>query len=486
MNEEENQEERDYRRERDRKMNAITSPPEGEMVRVPVVWVLEAFTPSQIHSLRDGAERLGWTRTDTWTSDRNFLETISSFRSRSVGGGWVNLGYIIPEHARSGIFMDHRRAALPDGVERVHAALIQPFPSTTILCLRFEFDDAAATSLMPALMESYATYEEPIGERRRRIVGVEHQKQLAVELARAALRSLATEWVATHFPGHFAKSAASNVLPTCELMLFTKQEDFVGRASGANPDFLQMLSLSDYMDTWRSDDLPGLYLKIGQRSSEGASARAVVFANLQRALEGKDLKAYGADKEAQLINWFEYFDTTLATWAIGELAQDYIASIGRTRDEYARSFAPQEGAGATDHLKRLDAALSEVQQNAVPFAHDVAYYSRNERLFFHDVYEFRLARPLEKYDPQLFENTRQWLLKSAHYIQRLEEHLRFVAQQTARMISSATNEELSRSNLRLQRQIGFMTIIMLLLAVATAIEPLSKLWQSLVGKLGAW
>jgi hypothetical protein len=480
----EDKEESDYQRERDRQVNASTSPPLGESVRMPAIWALEAFTPSQIKNLGAAAERLGWTNGDDWILNFDFTDKIADFRTRSMGGGWLNLGYILSEQAKRSPLSNSRRAPLPQGIERIRASLIQPFPSITILCLRFDLDNETATSLMPPLMEVYSTYREPISHGGWRIVEVEHQKKLAVEFARAALRSIATEWIANYFPGHFASHPDGNLVPTCELLMFEKQEAFVDRSSYADPTFLQALSVLDAMDTWQSEDLPGLYLKLKDRltDQQSAAGRATLFGNVHQALATKEhLTSYGADKERQLVNWLHYLDRTLATWTVRELGRDFIRRIGRTRDAYAE--LDRSRIRGVDELKKLDAAFSDIQRNAVPFAHDLARFCRIKGLFFHDVFEFEPVRKSENFNPKLFVTSRDWLIECARYIQRLEEHLRFVAQQTAQMVTSTVNEQLAQSNLRLQRQIGTMTYIMLLLAALTAIAPLGSLASWIVDLL---
>ena len=233
MDEQQKQKERLYFEKRDTEANSRTSLPAGETVKVPSIWVFEAFTPALINNLQNGVDRLGWSTEDP-SLNPDFPDAVSDMRSQSWGGGWLNLGHIVPLGEKQS-FSFNRQAPLPSGITAVRASILQPLPSTTLLCCQFMLDDSLANSLEQPLAETYKTYRAPIREKSYRIVGVDHQKQQAVETMRAYLCSICTEWVIEYFPGYFSSDLGGHAVPTCELLLFSKHEDFTDLRLGVDP-----------------------------------------------------------------------------------------------------------------------------------------------------------------------------------------------------------------------------------------------------------
>jgi len=463
-----------YKNKRDPKINASTTPPADEAVRVPSIWVLEAFTPTLVGALRRGAEKLNWLESDR-ALNPDFPDRVNELRSQAWGGGSLNLGYILPIGTRLGL-SPNRVAPLPAGIAAIHASILQPFPSTTLLCCQFLLEDDLANSLEQPLREVFATYSQPIGSGITRIVTVDQQKEQAVELSREALRTICAEWVAEYFPGHFRSELGGKSAPTCELITFAKQGDFNIQRSGAEPHFLQMLSLERTPDIWVSDDLPGLLLQVRRRAAQ-SPGRAVLFGNADLALAGKDLGAYGATKEEQLTRWCHDLDWTLGAWALSQVAQDFIAEIGKTRDAYGSVDLSSASSGAAN-IWELERGFLHLQRNAIPFAHDLAVYCESEGRFMHEVYEFRPTFHLG-FERKLFGDMRVWLKEAAAHIQEAEKQVRAIGAQAGRMISAVTNERLAQTNIRLQRWMFVMTGAVLLLTLLTAWEKIKELWQGL-------
>jgi len=461
-----------YRNERDPRVNASTAPSADERIRIPTIWVFEAFTPTVAGALRRGAERLNWLESDRAINPA-FPDRIDELRSYAWGGGWLNLGYVVPVGTPTGL-PPRRVAPLPSGVTGMQASLLQPIPSTTILCCQFLLNDDLARSAEVALRETFATYMEPLRGGARRIVTVEQQKAQRVELERESLCAICAKWVVEYFPGHFHSEIGGNAPPTCELMLFTRQEDFAVRGRATEPNFLQVLSLEHTPRNWASDELPGLYLQFRERLAQSAT-RAVLFGNVNLALSGIDLRGYGETKEEQIVHWCNYLDSSFGAWVLRLIAQDFIAEIGKSRDSYG-SVDLSAKIERTQHVRELDQRFLHVQRNAVPFAHDVAIYCESEARFMHEVYEFRPTIDLG-FEQRLFGDMRLWLKQAAAHIQQAEQQVRAIAAQCGQMISAAVNEDLARTNVRLQRRISFMTAAVLLLTSVMAWDMLKAAGQ---------
>src|SRR3989338_2125508 len=469
-----------YHEERDQKINSCTSLPPEEKVRVPSIWVFEAYTPSLIGNLQAGVDRLGWADSEALLNP-DFPDAISDMRSTRWAGGWLNLGYIVPINDKQ-YFSFHRRAPLPSGIAAIQATIWQPFPSTTLLCCQFMLDDSLANSLEQPLAESFETYKEPIGKNTIRFVCVEHQKQNAVDVMREYLYSLCSDWVTEYFPGYFSSEMGGHALPACELLFFSKQVDFTDSAlDGLEPSFLQMLNLHAARDTWASKELANLYLQLAERRSH-TPGRAILFGNVDQVLNDQSLDMYGNDtREQKVVHRLHDLDRTLSTWVLSLIAQDFVAEMGKTRDAYG-SLNISTNSFNTEKLRELDRRLLEFQKNAIPFAHDITDYCERTGWFMHNVSEFEPTRKWGDYEPKLFGDMRQGLTSSATHIKAAEKQIRAIALQTGNIISTITNEKLASTNLRLQNSMGCMTVVMLFLTAIMALPFLKDIgnWLSRV------
>jgi len=465
-----------YHKERDQKINFCKSLPPEEKVRIPSIWVFEAYTSSLIGNLQDGVDKLEWAGSETLMNP-DFPDAISDMRPTRLAGGWLNLGYIVPVNDKK-YLEPLRHAPLPPGIAAIQASIWQPFPSTTLLCSQFMLDDSLANSLEPPLTESFETYKERIGNHSIRFVGVEHQKQNAVEVMREYLCSLCSDWVTEYFPGYFSSDMGGHALPTCELLFFSKQEDFTDSAcDGVEPSFLQMLNLHSPRDTWISKELANLYLQLAERKSR-APGRAILFGNVDQALNDQHLEMYGNDtREQKVVHWLHILDRTLGTWVLSLIAQDFVAEMGKTRDAYG-SVNISTNSLNTEKLRELDKRLLEFQRNAIPFAHDIDDYCERVGWFMRNIYEFESTRKWGDYEPKLFGDMRRGLSSSATHIKAAEQQIRAIALQTGNIISTISNEKLTSTNFRLQNSMGWMTVVMLYLTAITA--------QPLLERIGNW
>lgn len=471
-----------YHEERDQKINSCTSLPPEEKVRVPSIWVFEAYTPSLIGNLQGGVDKLGWAGSETLMNS-DFPDAVNDMRSTRMAGGWLNLGYIVPINDKQ-YLGPIRHAPLPSGIAAIQASVWQPFPSTTLLCCQFMLDDSLVNSLEQPLAESFKTYKEPIEKNITRFVGVDQQKQEAVEVMREYLYSICTDWVAKYFPGYFSSAigCGRTALPACELLLFSKQEDFADLAySHSEPSFLQMLNLHAARETWASKELANLYLQLAERRSH-TPGRAILFGNVNQVLNDQNLDMYGNDtREQKVVHRLHDLDRTLSTWVLSLIAQDYVAEMGKTRDAYG-SLNISTNSFNTEKLRELDRRLLEFQRNAIPFAHDIADYCERVGWFMHNVSEFEPTRKWGDYEPKLFGDMRHGLSSSATHIKAAEQQIRAIALQTGNIISSISNEKLASTNLRLQSSMLWMTVVMLCLTAITA----QPLLEPLLERFGNW
>lgn len=465
-------------RERDPRDNAETSLPRDESLHVPCIWAFEVFTPTLIANLWSGANRLGGATSSTGGPGEGFPDLIADWRLRASGGGWVNLGFIVnPEKYRP--LSNARTAPLPTGIDAVHATILQPLPSTTILGCQCFLDKDASAALEAPFRETFATYAQDLGNGVTQFISVEHQRIQAVELIRAYLRAQCCEWLAGLFPGLFHSLGGANAIPTAELLMFTEQHEFehLRSPSEAKSTMLRVLDLDTVVDIWKSDELAGLYLKL-ENGSQGASGRAVLFGNVNHALADKDLAGYGETREDKVVHWCQYLDHSFGAWILELAAEKYVAELATVRDGYG-SLQFDAGATNVDNTKQLERAISRLARNAIPFAYELSQFCNSRGLFMHNIFEFESVHKWEKVQRRLFAESRERLMLLSDYIKDVEQQVRAIALQAGQIITAAANERVADTNLRLQRGIAWMTIAILILTALLAKKEIGEVVGSI-------
>lgn len=465
---------------RDSKDNADTALPLDEEIRVPAIWVFEAFTPTVIKNLHSSMESLGWHQSDLMFN-ADVPKRINDMRSALPGGGWLNLGHIISTNAAPNIFQ-HRRAPLPNGIESISASLFLPFASTTILCCQFSLTDEFAKSLEQPIRDQYKTYKEPTGRKSYRIFNVETQKRQAVSVMREYLVSVCCEWIMEYFPGYFSQQGKHSLLPACELIHVKQFDQFpVSRREALKPNYLGMLDLVNLYPLLKCRDIDNLYFHIND-SWRGAENRAVIFGNINKILSSKDLSVYGSAKEEQVVNWLTYLDRTLGTWVVSLVARQMISEFAAIRDFYGELALSRANLNA-EKVWALDRRLSGIQCDATPFAYELQRHCEAKALFLHDVFEFESVDEDPKHQIKLFHGLMSILKASAKHILEVDEQLRRTSSQAGQITTAISNEKLATTNLRLQKRMLWMTVVMLILAGLTAKKQLVDLWVWMQSKI---
>ena len=456
---------------RDEEDNRTTTPPVGERVRLPALWVIEAFTPATIANLEEGAHRLGW-EADGQLINRDFLAQVGQLRTSARAAGWLNLGLVGPEGRATSWRVD-RTAPLPEGVNSVRPTIFQPFPSITLLCCQFELDENLAECLHAPLHEKFSTRKEQVGESRYMYLQVEHLKERQVDVARATTRSICTEWLAEYFPGYFSANSGTRGARTFELMLFSLHDDFAFASRREEPAYLRVLGCQNSGENWRCLDADGLYMTLAEKGD--ASHGGTLFGNVHKILKGKEsLGGYGQDEESQVVNWLgSYLDRSLATLALNSLADSVIAQLGRARDELS-------GIGiAADStvLWAFEERIAMLERTTLPLTTDLKAYCRREALFLHDLLEFEQEITFRDLKFKLFADLRGAMRTKAAVIDEMGKHLQAVTSQAGRILAARTSERVAQTNINLQRWMLWLTIAIGAFTVVSAIDPLKKLLE---------
>lgn len=445
----------DYHNVQDPKDNAATKPPPGEDIRVPTVWAIEVYPPTFIENLWNGLGNLGVLNSRRSSAVGDFLENI---RTRAFGGGWVNLDPIV----RNEKFLFHGvKGPLPDDVSEIRLSLHQLLPSTTILICQFFLEGDTVSSVEAALQAEYTTYTIPKGSAISFIdVGI--QKEEAVAVARKLIYTKCTNWINEYLPGYFCSDRSSFSPPTCDLITFKLNDLFEVEKQNIWRSYLGTLDLDSEFYQWKNDDIHGLYLQVDNPRNKYPNC-ITLTGKIDKILSNVDTKGYGKDHESQILNWFRYLDTTLATWALQVLSIDIEKQLLKARDLYG-TVDISTADKTIDRLFELDHTYSFLQRNLIPFANDLKKYCKYESAFMHDIYEFTPIKD-RKYKNKLFCNIRKNLLMLSEELISVESQINITASRLGQIVSAKSNDNLARSNFKLQKQVAIMSFAVLLLTI---------------------
>jgi hypothetical protein len=447
--------------------NKATSPPLDEQIRIPSIWVFEAFPPSFISNLRLSTEKLKWSQSER-VINPDFLDSVDRMRFRLSGGGWLNLGYIVRDSGHS--LNINRQADLPDGVEAIHASILQYIPSTTILVFQFLLNDDTANAIDQPLRDNYSTYKERIKDGWR-YHNVESQKKLVVNTARESIRTLCTEWVKSNFPGLYASGQYSESFPTSEIITINKNEPYKFEGEKPRNSFLSMINLDHDFYAWKSQNIQGLYLQLYEEIDKDVN-KLVFSGNISKILEDSDLKGYGSDtREGQILRWLTDLDHTIGIWVLYVITRTYEKQLGILRDSYG-SLDFSDLDLAASEVQVLDKKLLNLQRNLTPFIQELIPLCEKKSYFLHDVYEFFPVSERRKSDTGLFNGLRERLLILVETLRSNEEQISAIANRSTQIASAISNDKLSKTNIRLQRGIFWMTWVLIILTLILVVSEL--------------
>lgn len=446
-----------YHTVRDPEVNQETTPPSEEKIRIPSIWVFEVFPPEYIDNFYQSVNNLGWAdeRLDAFD---DFPDTLHDMRHRASGGGWINLGYIVQESA-SQTLPRSRTANLPTGVESIRMSLWQPMPSTTILISQFNFKDNLSSVLDDCLHEKYKTYTKKTNSGRA-FISVEHQKKEAVNVNREYLNNICSEWLKEKFAGYYASGLTKEEHPVCTLLTLENNIPFSDNPS--RNDYMSMLNINHSYDVWKSDNLKGLYLQTHNEKNVVRKS-LTLSGNVNEILSDEELDRHGTSKSSKIVNYLECLDNTLGTWILNILLDSYIYKISDLRDLYGKAVS-EVGNQTISTITSLDHQVLQSQKNIIPFIFDLHHYCSEEINFMYDVYEFDFIKKRSK-EKKLFTSMREVMLYKLDLLTKNEKSLRETANATRQINSIISSDNLAISNIKMQKSMQIMTIIILILTV---------------------
>lgn len=208
-----------WRRLDDERAAALVPPPE-ERLQTRLVWVAEAYAPSDVPQLLEGLRHYGLDETGLASSER----TTHSIRTTRGRPGIWSYGPLsmLRRSGEGSAFFHQVQTKLPDGVTAALPSLFGLPGSLTLLVFCFLLDDRAAGRMHETVGRTYRTTAHRHGH------GWSFQPpEMAQQTAtREALRDQRAElsaWVAQRLPGLFTR-LANEAMPAAELVTYRTAE----------------------------------------------------------------------------------------------------------------------------------------------------------------------------------------------------------------------------------------------------------------------
>lgn len=448
----------------DPKENLETTPPSDEKIRILCIWAFEVFPPEYIENFDKSIEKLGWGEEKIEAADY-FQETLYSMRHQNYARGWINLGYIVDESNES-IMSGVRKGKLPKGVKQINASIFQPIPSTTILICQFIFQDELACNIEKVLRKEYKTY---LQENKKSVsfIRPENQKRNAIKLELEFLNSICSNWLKENFNGLYSYSFINENHPTCHLITLEKNIPFEKNDDTRHYNsYMSILNLNNIYDGWIDKKQNGLYLSISSwRDSVRKSLVLSYNEQSNKILEEEHIKMYGYDKSSATLNSLTHgLDNNLGIWVLNVLLNSYSYKINSLRDLYGNSNK-KNFKQSLSTLSELDHEVVQVQKNIIPFISEMKYFCKDNSNFIGKEF-ISLANKTNSIS-ELFQNIKSSIQFQIELLEQNQKMLKETSTAVREVNGLLVSDKIAETNIKLQKSIKLMTIVILILTCIT-------------------
>lgn len=451
---------RDYHLKKDPEENLQVSPPDNEHVDVLCYWGLEYYTPNHIEKLISSVRRLGWVDDDRGPN-RDVATWLRQARSRTFSGGWTNVGTL--KRAGDQDFWGLTRSApLPAGVRYGQAYLFDLTPSLTCMAIKFVFDDRTKKSYEAILRTSHATILRPT-RNGHTILSPRFRKPEEIAKERERLARSVSAWFRKNAPGIFSRS--SDFCPTCEFMYLGSQEPFPDDKSDRSRDYLTSLGIRYESNAWKSQDIPGL--RFAWPIKAGRSDYHAILAASETTLSAVDMKYCGDDVPGKYLAYFsQYFEEILVRWGTLELVSLMERRLANVRDTTRFSSLHRDPLRIIRELRQATAESVD----AASVAPELGRFGKTDRLWGSSWQKFMPVR-------EPFPNEEQWSLQRGilDNLRRRSKALLKADRRIKDLLIQQGSLTSAYENVRLQRWVAVLTVIILVLTAIMAVGPVSDL-----------
>lgn len=268
-----------YLQKQERESNEASRVPEGEELRLSLVWGMELFGPAEVEQLYEKLARLRWSAGFARSKAGGALDWVRHQRAYGGDGGWYNVG-AVAEHGNGQRFMMlSNYASLPVEVDYLLVRIFQSTPSLTCVLVGFVLKERGANNYQIELSRDRRTVRERSKHRWFiSILDPAHLKKRSIEQARSKIQDMVGRWFGTNLPGFFCGLSSGRV-PTAELIttrtsrLFSDERD---EPRSTLSGWRRLLANDSPFDVWTSAECPGLQFSTGEHGSTDEPFHLVV------------------------------------------------------------------------------------------------------------------------------------------------------------------------------------------------------------------
>lgn len=356
--------------------------PQGEHVRVPGLFIVELFPPSESHRLADAINRQNWL--DPLGHTRTDIDLLALARS-GRGYDWWKLGGFANLKSWAGD-PDARITKLPCQFDEIAVRAVQIGESITAVAATFYVTEEATRCIDHVWQQDHQP-ELLCGKGLRR-PSAQPIPEVALrhtQLARQELHDAARQWLADICPGFFAVNGEPQ--PLVDLLLFTKRTVAQIDTEDRLPhDAYRAIGLTQGSFTLTSPELPGMNLEKAEDGVGSYVNGARTWALWGQRQEVIDQARPRMQKYGHVDNW------ALVTYA-GEALQSYLLrlSISELLSTLHIQYAHMRDEARQQHerfrmknLERLRSDLLALSLNIASIERDILTFNKHPYHYAYD------------------------------------------------------------------------------------------------------
>jgi hypothetical protein len=459
---------REYRAKRDDKENLETQPPKGEQINRPLLMTAECYVGGDVARLVDGIAALGL-KEDHAVGTQNLAEWASGVRSGSHFGSYTTVGALRQVDGTPRTFMGAHPVVLPDEFARVYLHAYAPTPAVVVLVATFVLTADSARQIDDELRTNRYLRLDVDGSVTT-FVGAASRKREAIDGERRKVLKAASEWLAWNVPGTLTNDFDGDDLPSIEFLTTQKEPPFTPQSKQdfMHSTYRNLLGIDSDWEAWESkDDLPKwrIGMPFGRKGAKWCIVAGCVETPIPTDDKGKPARRASKLQPHPSEHWqvAETFGPLLVRWALRCLLLKYEGSLARVRDQLTGD-PPKKGPrlrrrtspGGAKNAERVLSALAFDASVVTQELHDLASDKRN---WEHEVPDLTASAEFRKDDyPTFSELLADDVKARSIWATNLEARLR-------EQLTVVSNLELAATNIRLQRQVFWLTCVTVVIAV---------------------
>jgi hypothetical protein len=434
-----------------------TIPPDSEKIEFHCSWVAEAYTPSKISILIKSLKELGWEKPERDMGNRiNLIEWIKQGRSYGLDGSWFNGGLLLSRNDSRFSGSDIRRSVLPRGVDFAFLSIFTVTSSLTLVVIQFVYNNEITNTINNIFRKTYKTkvrYHPSIYKAKTAAyTGVVEQKRRELSKEINVVHSEIYKWFRKNLPGYFS-SLKNEILPTVDLI--TSRQYKQDKTDDCRWDHYIQLIFDYESEMWKCKTEFAIVF-VSPFLSTNKSA-PILFGNYYELME--NTKVYGEEDRIGLTNKLRLpFEKTMSLWATHYLLKSYEQQLTEIRD--ISTFKAESTREALKNLAFIRNRYMGLSTDAQAIGSDIELSAKKKHGVFNNMIDFDPPHYYKNKLPTLIELLRQQAEIRSKQLVKLESRVN-------QAIITSGNLTTSITNLKVQRNVLLLTIVIAVLAIFT-------------------